>query len=220
MSRMSVWLGVVGLLLASSAVGLCQVPQPAFPGYPVGVNPCKPQPRPEPVTSTVQVNVPLPPNPCAPPCGHPGQRCGFGCAFQPSQPVNVKVEVVVRPEAPKPCVPQTFCCENPPVFEPIFCQAAGLVQSLIAAPLALGEMFMAHPVPMPLPVPTPVPCWRIPVATCSPCCQPPSATGCMEPPYPPQVRCAPPGPPSQAKSHPVCGPGTARMLPLSGPYPQ
>ncbi len=172
-----------------------------------------------PFTRTVQVDVPVPcppvgcgpavpcpPNPCAPPV------CAPPC---PTRPVQVRVDVVVRPEVPKPCLPQPFCCENPPVFEPIFCQAAGLVQSLIAAPLALGERFMGHCVPMPLPAPCPVPCWSLPPAACSPCLQPPPATQCR-PPCPPPVWCAPPGPP--VKVRPSCVPGSARTYPPNGPF--
>jgi hypothetical protein len=35
-------------------------------------------------------------------------------------------------------------CENPPVFEPIFYQAAALARSLVVAPLFLGDMVLGH----------------------------------------------------------------------------
>jgi hypothetical protein len=225
MLRISVWVGVFVLVLASSAVGLCQVVQPALPGYQPGINPCKPQPRAEPVVRNVQVDVPVP---CAPPAGcmpftgcSPHPYCAPPCPPPcPTRPVNVKVEVVVRPEAPKPCVPQTFCCENPPVFEPFICQAVGLVQSVIVSPLGLGEMFMGHPVPLPLPIPTPMPCWRQPVAMRPPCFQPPPGTQCMPPPCPPQARCALPGPSARVKAQPVYAPTSGRPHGPNSPFPR
>jgi hypothetical protein len=216
MLRICVWLGVVVVFLATNTLVFCQVAGPALPGYQAGINPCKPQPRAEPVARTVQVNVPVPASSCVPPCGFPPPPCGFVCPPPPAQPVRVRVEVVVRPEAPKPCVPQSFCCETPPVFEPIFYHAAGMIQSLIAAPLALGEMFMAHPVPMPLPVLTPMPCSRQPLAMCPPFFQCPPATQCVPPPCPPQVRCALPGP--SGKAQPVCVPTSGRQHGPNGPF--
>jgi len=208
MMRITTFVGFFIILFATSVPAFCQgIPGCYSPPLP-GVNPCVTSYPAPPINRTVQVDVPVPcppvgcgPPPCAPPC--------------PTQPVQVRVDVRVRPEGPKPCAPQRFCCENPPVFEPIFCQAAGLVQSLIAAPLFLGERFMAHCVPMPLPVPTPVPCWRMPAAACAPCLQPPPPTQCMAP-YPNPVQCAPPGPP--VKVRPACVPGSARTYPPNGPF--
>jgi hypothetical protein len=215
--------GIVFLVLfAISSSGFCQGIPGCYPPRVPNVQPC-PTSRPAsppPISRTVQVDVPLPcapvccgpqmscpPNPCGPPVCAP--RC-------PAQPVQVRVDVRVRPEAPKPCVPQTFCCENPPIFEPFFCRAAGLIQSLIVAPLGIGERFMGHPVPLPLPVPTPVPCWRQPVAMCSPCLQAPPVTKCM--PSCPPVMCGPPAPP--AKVRPSCVPLSARSYKPNGPFPR
>jgi len=195
------------MLLATSVTGFCQGIPGCYPQHIPAVKPCVPD-RPAPISRTVQVDVPVP---CAPlacnvripcppqPCVLPA--CGPPC---PTQPVRVRVDVVVRPEAPKPCVPERFCCENPPVFEPIFCQAASLVESLIAAPLALGETLMGHPVPLPMPAARPVPCWHVPAAMASPCFQPPPTTKCMVP-CPLQARCAPPESP-KARARPVCVP--------------
>lgn len=223
MSRIGLWVGVVFIFLATNTLGVCQVAQPAFPAYQPGVNPCKPQPRPQRAVRTVQVDVPvpcLPPRACMPVAACPSYPgCPPPCP-PPCQtrPVRVRVDVVVRPEAPKPCVPKRFCCENPPVFEPIVCQAVGMVQSLIAVPLALGEKLMGHPVPKPLPVPTPVQCWRQPAAA-PPCFQPPPAA-CV-PPYPPRHPCALPGPPVKVKA-PGCGPGSvgAWRSPRNAPFPR
>jgi hypothetical protein len=222
MLRCSVWLWSAFLVIVTCNSGFCQ----GIPGY---FPPCVPAPQscsvsrpapPPPITRTVQVDVPVPcspvccgpvmpcqPNPCAPPV------CAPPC---PTRPVQVRVDVVVRPEAPKPCVPQRFCCENPPVFEPFFCRAAGLIQSLIVAPLGIGERFMGHPVPAPLPTPTPIPCWRMCSPTSPVCVQPPPASQCM-PPCPP-AGCAPPAPP--AKVRPSCVPVSARKYQSNAPFPR
>jgi hypothetical protein len=167
MIRPSVFCLLVFLMVATCNSGFCQnVPgcfQPSF-----GPPPCPASrpPSPPPISRTVQVDVPVPCTPvsCGPPVPCPSNPCAPPvCAPRcPTQPVQVRVDVRVRQEAPKPCVPQTFCCENPPVLEPIFYRAAGLVESLLVAPLVLGERFMGHPVPVPLPVPTPMPCWHMP----------------------------------------------------------
>lgn len=160
------------IFLASSLPGICQ----GIPGYhPANCFPPKPIPRgPQvaPIVRTMQVNVPAP---CPPPirCGpmgacSPSFRCPPPC---PTRPVRVRVEVVVRPEARKPCVPQRYCCENPPVFEPILCRAAGMLRSMVLAPLGLGECILGHGVPrVPCPPPIPVAC---PPCRVAPCPRPP-----------------------------------------------
>jgi hypothetical protein len=222
MLRVVGFFSFVLIFLTSSGSGLCQgLPGCHPPLLPVG-NPCVTICPAPPVTRTVQVDVPAP---CAPvPCYSPMPCPPFPCAQPvcppppcPTRPVRVRVDVVVRPEVRKPCVPQTFCCENPPVFEPIFYQAAALVQSLIAAPLAMGERFMGHPVPLPLPVPTPMPCWCMQAAGCTPCSQPPPMTQYFRP-CPPPVRCAQPGPPAKVRSS--CVPISARTHPPNGPFPR
>jgi hypothetical protein len=210
------------MAFVSSSAALCQGIPGCFPPPVSSAQPCNGS-RPEPpITRTVQVDLPIPCPAvlCGPPMVRPPYPCAQPCCAPPpcpTRPVQVRVDVVVRPEAPKPCVPQTFCCENPPVFEPIFCQAAGLVRSLIAAPLAMGERLMGHPVPSPLPVPTPMPCWRMPVPSCAPCLQPPPATRRMAP-CPPPVRYAPPGP--SAKVRPSSVPVSARACPPHVPVPR
>lgn len=216
---------ILGLFIASclsSSSGLCQGVPGCFPRpYPPAQQCTGPRPEP-PITRTVQVDVPMPcpPAPCGPPMVCRPHPCAPPvCAPPPcpTKPVQVRVDVVVRPEAPKRCAPQTFCCENPPVFEPILCQAAGLIHALIAAPLGLGERFMGHPVPNALPVPTPMPFWRLQAARCTSCAQPPPITPCYQP-CPPPARCALPGPP--VKVRPSCVPVSARACPPNGPYPR
>lgn len=224
MIRIAIFFSLFIMLLATSGPALCQGFPACYPAPIPSYSQCGPSRPAPPISRTVQVDVPVPcalmpcgpPIPCRPnPCGPPV------CAPPPcpTKPVQVRVDVVVRPESPKPCAPQTFCCENPPVFEPIFYRAAGLVQSLIVAPLGLGERFMGHPVPMPMPVPQPMPCWRAPAAMRPPCFQPPPATPCMVP-SPPQPRCALPGPPAKVKAPPVCGPTPAWTHRPNSPFPR
>jgi hypothetical protein len=219
MLRIVFVLSLLSMTFLPSVPAFCQGVPGCFPPSYSPQRPCPAQ-RPEPpITRTVQVDVPVP---CAPvPCGPPMACAPYPCAPPvcvpppcPTKPIQVRVDVVVRPEAPKPCVPQTYCCENPPVFEPIFCRAAGLVQSLIAAPLGLGERFMGHPVPTALPVPQPVPCWRMCGRQPAPCYQPPPVARPMGP-CPQPVRCAPPQPP--AKCRPTCAPISARKCPPQVP---
>lgn len=185
-----VWLSVVVCLAAFAGNGDCQVSRNWMPQNARGNHPCYPsQTAPKAATSTVQVDVPVP---CAPSC-IPQTGCSpYPCCPPPcprpcqTQPVKVKVEVVVRPETPKCCAPQRFCCENPPVFEPVFYHAAWMLRSLVLAPLGLGNRMLGHcPPRVPLPPPVPVACVPCQVAPC-----PPPAYGCRPP-----LPCPPPQPP-------------------------
>jgi hypothetical protein len=227
MLRHSVWLWCLFLVFVTCGSGLCQgIPGclPPFIPAPQSCAVSRPAPPP-PITRTVQVDVPVPcaPSPCGPtnicapsPCAPPVCQPPLCAPPQPTRPVQVRVDVVVRPEAPKPCVPQRFCCENPPVFEPFFCGAARLIQSLIVAPLGIGERLMGHPVPVPLPPATPIPCWRMCAPTSPVCVQPPPASQCM-PPCPP-AGCAPSGVPVKARQ--VCIPVSAPTYPPNRPFPR
>jgi hypothetical protein len=220
MFRYAVFFGLAVLFFTSVVTGMCQGIPGCYPAPVPSMRPCEP-PSPPPIRRSVRVDVPVPcapvtcgaamhcpPHPCAPPvCAPP----------PPTRPVQVRVDVVVRPENPKPCAPQRFCCENPPIFEPFFCQGAGLIQSLLAAPLALGERLMGHPVPAPLPAATPIPCWRMPPTTCAPCYRPPWAPQRMMTCAPP-VRCAQQGPP--VKRRPVCGQVSVGTPASYGPFPR
>ena len=224
MMRITIFFSLFIMLLATSGPALCQGIPACYPAPLPAFNQCGASRPAPPITRTVQVDVPVP---CPPPTGClPAAACPpYSCCPPPgpppcpTRPVQVRVDVMVRPEKPMPCAPQRFCCENPPVFEPIVYQAAGLVQSLIAAPLALGEIFMAHPVPMPMPVPSPMPCWPPPAAMRPPCFQPPPATQCAAP-SPPPVRWALPRPPAKVKAPPVCGPAPAWTQRPNSPFPR
>jgi hypothetical protein len=211
------------LLLAGATDGFSQGIGGCYPPPVPVVNPCGPQRPAPPITRTVQVDVPVPcaPSPCGQAMAYPPNPCGPPvCALpcctppQPTQPVQVRVDVVVRPEKPQPCVPQRFCCENPPVFEPYFCQGARMIQSLLVLPLCIGERLMGHPVPTPLPVATPIPCWRMCAPTGSVCVQPPPTNQCM-PPHP-AAGCAPSGVPVKARQ--VCIPVSAPTYPPNRPF--
>ena len=171
MFRFFVAYGLAVLFFASVVPGVCQgIPGCYPPSFPV--HQCAPS-RPAPISRTVQVAVPAPcaqpspyvpvrarsPHSCyAPPCAPP-------C---PTRPVRVRVEVVVRPQKPKSCCNQRFCCENPPVFEPIFYHAAWMLRSAMLAPLGLGERMLGHGMRrQPCPAPVPV--------ACSPCRMSPCA---------------------------------------------
>ncbi len=179
--------GIVFLVLATCNSGHCQgIPRFCPPCVP-GVHLCpmnQPVP-PAPITKTVQVDVPAPCTPpmrCIPsPVCSPYQGCPPSCPPPcPTRPVRVRVEVVVRPESPRPCMPQRYCCENPPVFEPIFYHAAWMLKSILCAPLSLGECMLGHgPIRQPLPPPIPVACIPCQVTPCPP----------------PVPMCAPPVPP-------------------------
>jgi hypothetical protein len=188
------------LILASALSGICQCVQAPCPMGCYQPKPCVVRPSPPPMVRTVQVNVPVPcptptcgmprrcpPHPCAPPVLAP--TC-------PTRPVNVRVEVRVRPEAPKPCIPKRYCCMNPPVFEPIFCQAARMVRSMMVAPLRIGEGILGHGVRRPpCSPPIPIDCPSCPVAPCPQLVRScgPIPYQCI-PPCPPVVGCALPGP--------------------------
>jgi hypothetical protein len=187
------------IFLATSVSGICQG-IPAWYRTPCPPpKPCVSSPPPTRFSRTVQVDVPAPcpPRFCGPAACYGNQfgppSCRPPC---PTRPVNVRVDVVVRPEVKKPCVPQRFCCENPPVFEPFFCRAAWMLRSAILAPLGLGEGILGHGFPrVPCPPPTPIAC---------PPCQAPPCTGVVNacsrpgpqlmPRRQPLARCALPGP--------------------------
>jgi hypothetical protein len=228
MLHKALFLSIV-LLLAGVTLGRSQGIPGCYPQPVPMVNSCAPQRPVSPITRTVQVDVPVP---CAPANCGPELRCPpHPCAPlvcvppQPTRPVQVRVDVVVRPEKPQPCVPQRFCCENPPVFEPFFCKAAGLIQSLIVAPLGIGERFMGHPVPAPLPAATPIPCWSMCAPTKPVCVQPPPTSQCMPPcapvrftPNSPVMKCAIPGPP--VHKTPPCKPAPVSAFPAYGNFPR
>ncbi len=202
MLRYCMWLSVVVLLVSLTTIGNCQAPQPRSWGGHPHMSFCKPPQQARPVSRTVRVDVPVPcpsTSPCAPVAACvPYSRCAPPCPpRQATRPVNVRVDVVVRPEAPKKCVPKRYCCENPPVFEPFFCRAANMLGSMIVAPLCLGERFLGHGFPrQPCPPPIPISCAPAPVVQCAGgmCGYPPPGPGCVPQRYP-AVKCRPQGAP-------------------------
>ncbi len=222
MRQISLTFILIVLLLATAAPGLCQGNPGAFPNVTPGIYPCGPSRSVPPVTRTVQMDLPVPcapvncgpamlclPRPCVPPvCAPP----------PPTRPVQVRVDVVVRPEASTPCVPQRFCCENPPLFEPIFCHAAWMLRSIVLAPLGVGESILGHRIPR-------QPCLPpIPIA-CPPAFPPPSYVEKCAPiaaqgmaPCLPSMRCARRGP--STKAAPLYGPSPAWAHPGGAPFPR
>lgn len=171
--KISLCASVLVLIFAATVHG--QLVRPWIPSNVPGfAGLCQQQPPPRPVSRTVEVNVPVcfaPSTPCMPMkacapllCFPPVSSCPPPC---PTKPVRVRVDVVVRPGNPKPCVPHRYCCENPPVFEPIFYHAAWMLKSMVAAPLALGDYALGRgAVHQPLPPPIPVACISSQVTPC------------------------------------------------------
>ncbi|AFM23457.1 hypothetical protein Desti_0731 [Desulfomonile tiedjei DSM 6799] len=202
------------LLIASVTVGASQGTPGAYQCSVPVLNHCAPSRPAPPITRTVQVDVPVP---CVPICGpampHPSQPCAPPvCALScPTQPVQVRVDVIVRPAGPQPCPPPK--CENPPVFEPFFCQAAGMIRSLLVLPLCVGERLMGHPVPVAIPArPCPPPIPACGLATY------PNMSNC-----PPHVQRAPAARPVECviPARPVskvapCGPALIKPFPSHG----
>ncbi len=192
MSRYTLLFVLVVLFFSSVVSGVCQSLPGCYPRAFPAIAPCKPS-GPAPISRTVKVDVPVPCRPigCRPPMPCPPHPCvpRFCAPPPPTRPVRVRVDVVVRSERPKSCGSQRFCCENPPIFEPFFCSAAGMIRSLILSPLGLGENLMGHPV--------------------GPAC-------CQRPPCPPPIPiCGPRCPPSIACVS-KCAP---RVLHGAGPRP-
>lgn len=211
MSGFKVCLCVSVLVLVLAAPGHGQLVRPCIPGNAPGyTGSCPQQSAPKTVSRTVEVNVPVPcPQPCFPvqacapsPSCQPMSCCPPPCPPPcPTKPVRVRVDVVVRPESPKCCMPQRYCCENPPVFEPIFYHAAWMIKSIVAAPLGLGNCMLGHgTIRQPLPPPIPVACIPCPIA-----CYPPPANMCA----PPVPQCMPP-----------CQPIVQQCSALGRPVPQ
>lgn len=121
MSRMCIVIGVVSFCLMTGSLGICQMIPVSCPP------PCPPPNRPvQPITRTVQVEVPVP---CAP-VGCGALACSPPCQ---SQPVRVKVDVRVRPEGCSPRTPDTALTSDP--LRPLF----GLVAGTLAAPFRVLE---------------------------------------------------------------------------------
>jgi hypothetical protein len=174
------------LILASNVSGLCQCMQAPYPASCYQPKPCVVRPSPPPMVRTVQINVPAPcllptcgmprrcpPHPCAPPV------CAPPC---PTRPVNVRVEVRVRPEPCGKGGPGRRGCRDLGPLRPLL----GFVSATLAVPIRVLESFCP---------PSP-PC-RPPMRVCGPppgCppphCLRPASISCAAP-YPPPYQCKP-----------------------------
>jgi hypothetical protein len=147
MLRCSVWLWCAFLVIVTCGSGLCQgIPGclPPFIPSPQSCAVSSPAPPP-PITRTVQVDVPVPcspvccgpvmpcqPNPCAPPV------CAPPC---PTQPVQVRVDVRVRPEACVQQRPDQNVCRDYGALGPII----GMSAAIMSAPIRLLERMLPGP---------------------------------------------------------------------------
>ena len=163
----------VFIFLASTLPGICQGVPGCYPGIGYPSKSFQPRHRVAPIVRTVRVDVPAPCVP--PPCCMPITKCAPGFCGPPpcrppcpTRPVRVRVEVVVKPEGRKPCVPKRYCCENPPIFEPFFQRAACMLGSMVLAPLGLGQSILGHGLPrVSCPPPTPIACPPCRVGPCT-----------------------------------------------------
>lgn len=150
----------------------------------------------------VNVNVPCPPQQCAPPVCPPPQ-CGPVCKpWVPPRPkpqmVPVRVEVAVRPESGCADRMAPLYRRNPGPFKPILGHTVGLVGSVIALPFGIAEMFHARTCKQ-----------KCPPRVCAPMCPPYQAMNPVRKCAPrPVTACAPqpsyPCPPPQRMYMPAC----------------
>jgi hypothetical protein len=132
-------------MFANIAPAICQGIPGCFPPSFPAVKPCV-QPRHEPpISRTVQVDVPVPcgpvycgqampcaPNPCGPPVCTPAP---------PTRPVQVRVDVRVRPEACGQQQPDQNVCRDYGALAPVL----GMTAAIMAAPIRLLERMFPGP---------------------------------------------------------------------------
>jgi hypothetical protein len=215
MLRPSVVLWFVLLVFATCNSGFCENVPSCYQSSFAPAQPCatsQPAPPP-PITRTVQVDVPVPcPRPlCAPqacppsPCGP--TACPPAC---PTQPVQVRIDVRVRPE---PCgaqrPDQNVCLDFGPLGPVI-----GIAAATMAIPIRLLETLF------------PGPGWRrLPQAVCGPYGAPPYSPCVPSMPIPAYQKCVPLptcGPPIQPvylqrPQAAACSPGSGQHRPLLRP---
>jgi hypothetical protein len=142
MSRLTVFLGVIAILVGMSVPAASQGIPECYPAcYPPTKN-CNNQQPARPITRTVQVDVPVP---CCPPMGcAPVTGCPAPCGPMPcppacpTQPGNVKGDVRIRPESACAQPPQNNECWDPGPLGPVI----GLLAATMAAPIqALDTLF-------------------------------------------------------------------------------
>ncbi len=208
MLRSIMWLSLALCLPALSGTAFAQ-------GVPAGCGPfpwtdsCCPPPPAPPIRRTVQVDVPIPsapapaclptgvcpttcyPPPCAPPC--------------PTRPVEVKVDVRVRPVPCGAQPPDSQLCGDP--LRPLF----GIVAATMAAPIRILQCVLPPP-----PIPRlPLGCMAPSPGCFSPGC-PPMSVSCCAPPAPPPCKVRPTCAPASYANAPACSPA----LPGNFPYQQ
>jgi hypothetical protein len=135
MVRFIVSIVLLALLIASSAPAFCQGARGCYPGFCRTLPNCRPMPTVEPIRRTVQVDVPVPCTPLVCPprvvCSRRGSMQPMACrrnsSYQPpchTQPVQVRIDVRVRPE---PCGQAQPCrreCRNFGGLGPVIAKAA------------------------------------------------------------------------------------------------
>lgn len=232
MLRLAAFVGFVLFSLTSSGSGLCQGIPGGYPvSRPVG-NRCDTRPAVEPITRTVQVDVPVP---CPPPtrCVPVGACSPYPCCPSPcpppcpTRPVQVRIDVRVRPE---PCCGlQAEPKAHPDPLQPVL----GLVAATMAVPIRVLETLFPPPVRCNPPRPE---CGPLPYAThlgYPPPATPPFAPGLSMPSaYPasscPPAESLPPPPPARGSCmQPAqCGrdqaapyPERASHGPINRPFP-
>jgi hypothetical protein len=139
MMRITIFFGLFIMLLATSGPALSQGIPACYPGPLPAFSQCGPSRPAPPISRTVQVDVPVPCPPVS--CGPPMPRPPYPCAPPvcapppcPTRPVQVRVDVVVRPE---PCGQARLDgkeCLDPGPLGPVLC---GLAQILVAPIRAL-----------------------------------------------------------------------------------
>jgi hypothetical protein len=212
---------LVFLVFTTADPCFCQTVAGCYPQCVPPVQPCpvsRPAPPP-PITRTVQVDVPLPcaPAPCGPPMACPPQACAPPmCPLPcPTRPVQVKIDVRVRPEPCGQQRPDQDICRDYGALAPLI----GVTAAIMSAPIRLLERMF------------PGPCLRRPPQSpCGPYGAPPHwgfppappagfVPGCPMPSCAPVPLCEPPMPvPAYQKCvpRPACG---AVMQPACPPYP-
>jgi hypothetical protein len=181
MMHITIFLSLFIMLLATSGPALGQgIPGCYPPPFPA-TQPCAASRPAPPITRTVQVDVPVPCPPvgCSAPMPYPAYPCGPpACASPcPTRPVEVRIDVRVRPEpcGQKPPIPQGCLDLGPmrPVVE--------LVAATMAVPIRVLEMIFPGSVrctpPRPILGPPPV----VPPVGCPPPVIPQVAPGTAMP---------------------------------------
>jgi len=216
MSRLSIVPVFVVLILSSCTPGFCQVPGGCYYGPSPAGKPCAETRPAPPLTRTVQVDVPVP---CAPVTCLPVSSCApYPCCPpvcsppRPTRPVQVRVEVRVRPE---PCGPQprdTKLCADP--LLPVF----GLVAATMAVPIRILEAVLPFPDRCPPLRPLCGPACPLPFCAPAPVCTPTMPTPAYQKCVPRSARGALSHPAYYRPTMgPAVNPGHSPLIPIQRP---